>query len=110
MGGQSLFAHHDALDVVGAAGGSVACDEGGAQLGVAFGSFKLGGHAGEEAVEDEFLFYTDDRVVGAGHAYVGLVGGAVVQDALVGGGDVGVGSEDGGDAAIEVPAEGNFFG
>ncbi len=32
-----------------------------------------------------------------------------MEDALVGGGDVGVGAEDGGDAAVEVPAEGDFF-
>ena len=32
-----------------------------------------------------------------------------MEEALVGGGYVGVGAEDGGDAAIEVPAEGGFF-
>jgi len=32
-----------------------------------------------------------------------------VEEALVCGGDVGVGAEDGGDAAVEVPAEGGFF-
>jgi len=33
----------------------------------------------------------------------------VGEDALVGGGNVGVGADDGGDAAVEVPAEGYFF-
>jgi hypothetical protein len=54
-------------------------------------------------------FDADDGVVRAGHAYVGLVGGAVGEDALVGGGDVGVGAEDGRDAAVEIPAEGDIF-
>ena len=105
----ALFAEHEALDVGGAAGGSVAGDEGGAHLGVALGGLELARHSGEEAVEDELALDADDGVVGAGHADVGLVGGAVVEDALVGGGDVGVGAEDGGDAAIEVPAEGDLF-
>lgn len=47
-----LFAEHDALDVVGAPGGSVAGDESGAHLGVSFGGFELAGHSGEESVED----------------------------------------------------------
>jgi hypothetical protein len=104
-----LFAEHDALDVVSAAGGSVTEDEGGAHFGVSFCGFEFAGHAGEEAVEDEFGFDADDGVVWAGHADVGLVGGAVGKDALVGGGDVGMGSDDGGDASVEVPAEGYFF-
>ncbi len=33
----------------------------------------------------------------------------MVKDALVCRGDVGVGAEDGGDAAVEIPAEGGFF-
>src|SRR5216683_4433489 len=106
---RALLAEHDAADAVGAAGGSVAGDEGGAHLRVALGRLELAGHSGEEACEDELLFDADDGVVGAGHAYVGLVGGAVGEDALVGGRDVGVGAEDGGDAAVEVPAEGYFF-
>ena len=94
---------------MGAAGGSVAGDEGGAHFWVALGGLELAGHSGEEAVEDELGFDADDGIVRAGHAYVGLVGGAVGEDALVGGGDVGVGADDGGDAAVEVPAEGDFF-
>src|SRR5882762_9843211 len=92
--GWGLFAEHDVLDEVGAAGGSIAGDESGAHLGVALGGFEFSGHAGEETVEDEFGLYADDGVVGAGHADVGLVGGAVGQDACVCGGDVSVGAND----------------
>jgi hypothetical protein len=95
---------------VGAARGSVAGDEGGAHLGVAFCGFEFAGHSGEEAGEHQLLFYADDGVVGAGHADVGLVGGAVGEDALVRGGDVSMSAEDGGDASVEIPAEGYFFG
>ena len=78
-------------------------------LGVALGGFELAGHAGEEALENHLGFDADDRVVGAGHADVGLEGGAVREDALVGRGDVGVGAEHGGDAAVEIPAECDLF-
>ena len=95
--------------MVGAAGGSVAGDEDGAHLWIAFGGFELAGHSGKEAVEDELGFDSYDGVVGAGHAYVGDEGGPVGKDTGVGGGNVGVGAEDGGDAAVEVPAEGDLF-
>jgi hypothetical protein len=48
----SLLAEHEVLDVVGSAGGSVAGDEDGAHLWIAFGGFELAGHSGEEAIED----------------------------------------------------------
>lgn len=69
--------------MVGAAGGSVAGDEGGTHFGIALGGLEFAGHAGEEALEDQLGFDSDDGVVGAGHADVGLVGGAVGEDALV---------------------------
>jgi len=46
-------------------------------------------------VEDELAFDADDGVVGAVHADVGLVGGAVLEDLLVGRDDVGMGAERG---------------
>lgn len=106
---KQLFTKHDALDVMGAARGSVAGDEGGAHLGITLGGLEFTWHSGEEAGKDKLFFDADDGVVGAGHADVGLVGGAVGQDAFVGGRDVGVGAEQGGDAAVEIPAQGNFF-
>jgi hypothetical protein len=78
---------------MGTAGGSVAADEGGAHLRVALGGLELARHASQEAGKDQLFFDSDDGVVGAGHAYVGLIGGAVGKDAFVGGGDVGVGAE-----------------
>ncbi len=104
-----LLAEQEVLDAVGAACSAVAADDGGGHFGIAFGGLELARHSGKEAVEDEFGFDADDGVVGAGHADVGLEGGASGEDASVGGGNVGVGSEDGGDAAVEVPAESDFF-
>lgn len=97
------------MNAVGAAGGSVAGDEGCAHFWIALGRLEFAGHSGEEAVEDEFGFDADDGIVGAGHAYVGLVGGAAGEDALVGGGDMGVGAQERGEAAVEIPAECYFF-
>jgi hypothetical protein len=104
-----LFTEHDAFDVVGAAGGPVTGNESGAHLWIALGGFELAGHAGEEAGDDLLFFYADDGVVGAGHAYVGLVRRAVGENALVSGWDVRVGAEQSGNAAVEIPAEGYFF-
>ena len=94
---------------MGFAGFGVAGDDGGAHLWISRSGLELAGDAGEEAAEDKFFFNADDRVVGAGHADVGLVSGAAGEDAFVGGGDVGVGAENGGDAAVEVPTHGDFF-
>jgi len=104
-----LFPEHDVLDAVCVTCGAVATDDGSAHLGIAFGGFELSGHSGEEAPENEFGFDTDDGVVRAGHSDVGLVGGASGEDPSVGGGDVGVGPEYGGYAAVEIPAEGDLF-
>jgi hypothetical protein len=104
-----LLAEHDALNVMGATSGSVAGNQGRAHLGVAFGGFELAGHSGEKSGENKLLFDADDGVIRAGHAYVGLVGGAAWEDAFVCRGDVCVGAEQGSDAAVEVPAEGYFF-
>ena len=98
------FAEHDALNAGGAAGHGVAGDQRGAHLGVAFGGFEFAGHSGEEFFQDQILFHADYAVIGAAHAYVGLVGGSAGEHALVGGGDVGVRAQNGGDAAIQVPA------
>jgi len=47
-------------------------------------------------------------MVGPGHAAIGLVGGPAGQDAGVGGGHVRVGADHGRNAAVEVPAQGDF--
>ena len=57
------------------------------------------------ADKDAIVAAAEDRVVRAGHADVGLIGGAVLEDLLVGGGDVGVRAEHGRDPAVEVAAQ-----
>src|SRR5690606_2070843 len=52
----------------------------------------------------------DDRIAGPAHADVGDVGRAAGEDTFVGGLDVGMGADDGGAAAVEVPAHGDLFG
>jgi hypothetical protein len=94
---------------MGATGSAIAGDESGAHFGVVLGGLELARHSGEEAGQDQLFFDADDGVVGARHADVGLVGGAVGQDALVGSGYVGVCAEQGSDAAVEIPAKGDLF-
>src|SRR6266404_581166 len=104
-----LLHNHDAFDAGGAAGALVAVNPDAAEARVALCRFPAHGHAGEEALQHQILFDADHAVVGAGHANVGDVGRAFGQNALVGRGDVRVGAEDGGDAAVEIPADGDFF-
>jgi hypothetical protein len=104
-----LFPQHEALHVASAARRPVALDEDGAHAGVVAGGLEFAGHSGEEAGEDELLFDADDAVPGAAHAHVGLVGGATGEDARIGGGDVGMGAEDGGHAPVQMPAHGHLF-
>src|ERR1700721_1393191 len=104
-----LFTEHDALNVLGTTCGSVAGDQGSAHLRVALGWLELAGHSGEETCENQLFFNADDRVVWSGHAYVGLVGCASGENALVCRGNVGVGTEQSGDATVEVPPKGYLF-
>ncbi len=64
------------------------------------------GRPSEELLQGLLLPDADDRAVAAGHPRVGDVGRAAGEDLLVGGRDVGVGPDDGRNAAVEVPAEG----
>ena len=57
------------------------------------------------ADEDAIVAAAEDRVVRAGHADVGLIGGPLLEDLLVGRGDVRVRAEHGRDPAVEVAAE-----
>lgn len=59
-----LLSEHQVADGVGAAGSSIATDEGGAHLWIAPSGLKFPGHPGEEPIEDKFGFHPDDRVVG----------------------------------------------
>ena len=68
------------------------------------------GDAGEEAVERFVDFDTDDGVEIPAHAGVGHQRGAALEDAVVGGGDVGVGADDERSAAVEEEAHGLDFG
>ena len=54
---------------------------------VAVRRFPARRHVGEEALDHQFLLHADHAVVGAGHADVGLVGGAFGKNTRVGGGE-----------------------
>ena len=78
-------------------------------LGLPLAASNLPGIPVQELVQHQLLLHADHAVVGAAHAYVGLVGGAAGEDALVGGGNVRVRAEHRGHAAIQMPAHGDFF-
>lgn len=91
------------------AGGWVAFDQDAAEAGIALGSFKAPGKASEKALENLFFLYADDAVVRTAHPDIGLVSGALRQHSIIGGGNVSVCAQDGGDAPIEIPAKSNLF-
>jgi hypothetical protein len=70
---------------------------------------EAGGHGGDEALDDRLRLHADDRVVGAGHPEVRAVRRSLGQDAVIAGGDVGMGAHDRGDGAVEVIAEGRLL-
>src|SRR5277367_3941389 len=106
----SVEAEIYAIDGAGAAGGFVHVNLHSVHLHVAFGYREFCGERIEEALHDGFFLHADDGIVGAGHAYVGDIGSAAGENAIIGGGDVGVRAQDGGDFAVEMPAHGLFFG
>ena len=98
------------LDVDGAAGLRVGLDDDGVQSRIAGRRLELRGQGGQEPAEGRLDFDADDRIVGAGHPDIRQVGRAFRQDAFVGGLHVRVRADDGGDAAVEVPAHRDLLG
>ena len=105
----SSFVQRKALDAAGAASGFVNVKGDAAEADVVLPDLHAFVEAGEEAFEHGPLVVADDGVVGAGHSHVGDEGGAAGQDFFVGGGDVGVGANDGGDAPVEIEAQRLLF-
>jgi hypothetical protein len=100
-----LVLDQEPLDAPRLAGRFVDVDDDGGQADVALGDFEGDAGLKEETLEDPVGAHADDRIVGAGHADVGQQGGAAGQDALVAGGDVGVGADDGAHPAVEVEGD-----
>ena len=89
-----------AVDGEGAAGGFVDFDDGAAEVDGAVGDGEIDGHAVDETLDDGGDLAAQDGVDGAAHAGVAEEGGAAGEEALIGGLGVGVGADDGGNAAI----------
>src|SRR5262249_2173977 len=104
-----LFAEHDSLNGVCPAGDGIAVNQNSAETRIAFGGFKTGGKPCKEALEDLLLLNADDAVIRAGHANIGLISRAFGQNTRVGRRHVGMGAQNGGDSAVEIPAHGDFF-
>src|SRR5579883_351653 len=105
----SAFADHDAVDGVGFPGRFVAVNYHAAEPWISGRRLPSGWKVCQKALNHEFFLNADDAVVWAGHANVGLEGSAFRQNPRVRCGHVGVGTQDGGDAPIQVPAHCDFF-
>lgn len=68
---------------------------------VAGGDVEGLGHVGGHVFDHAILAAAEDRVIGAGHAQIADVAGAIGKDAGVGGGDVRMGAEDKRAAPVE---------
>src|SRR6202041_3755238 len=100
---KSVEAEIHAVDGAGLAGGFIDVNLDGVHLHVAFGYGEFCGQSIAEALHEGFFLHADDGIVRAGHSDVGDVGGAAGKHAIIGGGDVGVGAEHGGNFAVEMP-------
>src|ERR1700741_865454 len=87
----------------------MAVDHDRTQADVAGGGFKAHGHIVEKLPDHQFFLDADHAVVRAGHARVRDVSRSIRQNALVGGGNVGVRANDGSDPPIEIPAQRNLL-
>jgi len=96
--------HTEALDLCREAGGGVDVDNRAVDAVVTGGDFELRGVGGEECFHYAINTSAEDAIVGAGHADIALESCAAGQETFIGGGDVGVCTEDGRNAAIQVTA------
>ena len=75
----------------------------------ALGQVEPGGHFGAQLADDDFRLHPQHGVRHAGHARVGDVARVVGQQALVGGGHMCVGTEQGRHPAVGIKAQGPLF-
>src|ERR1041384_2629574 len=99
----------EALELEGLSGGGVGLDVRPAQADVVGGKLVLVGGLMEEPLDRNFFLESDHRVVRPGHPHVGDVGGAAGKDPRVRRPDVGVGPQERGDPAVEMPSERHLF-
>src|SRR5579875_267476 len=88
---------------------AVGFDVRGAEADVAGSRLEAVGQSRKHAFDDLLRAAADDPGVGARHPDIRLKGSALRQEALIRGGNVRMGAEDGADASIEVPAHGLLF-
>src|SRR6516164_7687299 len=87
----------------------VGLDDHGVHLDIAGSDLKARWEAIEELLDDARPVHADHAVVRPGHADIAAIGGAAGKHAFVGGRDVRVCADDGGNASVEIPAHGDFL-
>src|SRR5262245_36120154 len=100
-----LLPQHYALHGSSFAACWIAVDNDGAQSGVALRRLKFSREAREKTLQHKFFLNADHAIVGACHTHVSLVGSAHGQNASVGCRNMSMGSQDGGNPAIEIPSK-----
>src|SRR6266508_2019625 len=100
----------DSLDRSSPSGGRINVNQYGIECHGSGRDHEAVGDARQEALQDDVFVHPDTAVARSYHAHVGDVSGAPGQDPGVGGGDVGVGADDGAGAAVQVPAHGRLLG
>src|SRR5260370_16677670 len=106
---RSALPHKYSFNIACAPGGRSTLDDHGSQAHISSGGLKALRHVVEEALQNLLFIYADDAIVGAGHTDVRLVCGGFGQHTLIRSWDVSMRADDGGHAAIEVPAQGDFL-
>ena len=100
-----LFSQHEVSDGDGMAGAGIAFDQHAGEAGIAFGGFKAAGKASQEPLQNLFLLHADHAVIRTAHPNIGLVSGSLGQHSRVGGGNVSMRAQNGGNASIKIPAK-----
>src|SRR5260221_8347626 len=100
----------DAFDAQGASGGGIGLDENAVGLETPARDVKFVRQQRAVLLQHAGYIAPDDRVMRAAEPGVGQVGGAVGQDLIVGGLDVGVGADDERGHAVEGAPHGDFLG
>jgi hypothetical protein len=89
--------------------GFITTNQHSAETWITLGGFKTSREPGKEALQDLLFLHANHAVIGAGHSNVSLISRAARQDPSICGGDVGMRSQHGRDASIQVPAKRDFL-
>ena len=89
--------------------GFVDFDDGAAYPQISRSRFQADRNLAEKTIQRKIRDGSDDRIVRPGHPEIRYIGGPARKNAFVRGLNMRVGSHDGADAPVKIPADGLFF-